>query len=262
MVSSFPIDAGSNAANQREMQTAMGRAFGALNSYMANLMIMAEVESRILDVAVRASNSLKKAGAKGYLVEINIYKQASGVPAWGADFLVDVGEGENPDSAYFEAARRPSLRPPPYSSLYDADRSQFLWFERDGASVKVGIVPPSLRQFITEKTKQALARPSIAGSWSGNIVIEGESKAMTMRLAENGGSYQISYSLAGRQNREICVQKIDVSSRVIAFRPSCKAPANSLLFTLNIASDYRAMSGFETDEADQEVKYPIHLQKQ
>ncbi len=81
IVSRFPIDTQASAQNQRDLDTAMGRAFSALNGYMVNLLVQNQIETRILDVAVNASLALRRTGAKGYLVEVNVYRQASGVPA-------------------------------------------------------------------------------------------------------------------------------------------------------------------------------------
>jgi hypothetical protein len=114
-VSRFPIDTQASAQNQRDLNTAMGRAFSAINGYMANLLVQDQIETRILDVAVNASIALRRTGAKGYLVEVNVYQQASGVPAFGNDFLVESGPGDNPDAAYLEAALHPSFRPAPYT---------------------------------------------------------------------------------------------------------------------------------------------------
>jgi hypothetical protein len=261
-LSRFPLDSMRDAASQQATRTAVGDLFKWLNDSMSSALIGAGIEDKILDVAVRASTAMKSNNSKGYLVAVNIYRQASGVPAWGSDFLVDLGTGDNPAAAHLTSAKSPSFRPAPYSTAFDPDRSFFLWFERDGASVIVRQFSSLDRQFIEAKTRAALAAPSVAGKWAGTIVVESVPTSMTLQLEPAGDAYKLSYTMAGRGNRDICIQSIDVVSRTIQFRPSCRSPSNSLLFSLNISSDYKTVSGQETDSSDMDVKYPISLQRQ
>jgi hypothetical protein len=99
---------------------------------------------------------------------------------------------------------------------------------------------------------------NLAGTWAGSITMEDVNRPITLEMRGEPGHYDITYSIQGRPNNGICVLALNTRERRLDFRPSC---ASSLRFSLTFAGSFTALSGIETDEDDQAVRYPLSMQR-
>ena len=99
---------------------------------------------------------------------------------------------------------------------------------------------------------------NLAGTWSGNITMDDVNRPMTLEIRGEPGHYDITYSIQGRPNMNICVLALDTKERRLEFRPFC---ASSLRFSLTFAGSFTSLSGIETDDIDAAVSYPLSMQR-
>jgi hypothetical protein len=106
------------------------------------------------------------------------------------------------------------------------------------------------------------AKCNLEGTWAGAIQIDNNPAAMTLTITKKGDGYSVSYTLAGKPNRDICILKIDVVERRLEFRPSCRPPASDFLFSLKFSDDFQLISGVHTDIGDPDMKNSVYLKSQ
>jgi hypothetical protein len=98
----------------------------------------------------------------------------------------------------------------------------------------------------------------LAGTWSGSITMEGVNQPMTLEMRGQPGHYDITYSIQGRPNKNICVLAQNTKERRLDFRPFC---ASSLRFSLTFAGSFTSLTGIESDDDDTDVRYPLSMQR-
>jgi hypothetical protein len=99
---------------------------------------------------------------------------------------------------------------------------------------------------------------NLAGTWSGNITMEGVNQPMTLEIRGQPSHYDITYSIQGRRNNGICVLNLNAKERRLDFRPFC---ASSLRFSFTFAQSFTSLSGIETDDEDGDVRYPLFMRR-
>jgi hypothetical protein len=99
---------------------------------------------------------------------------------------------------------------------------------------------------------------NLAGTWSGSITMEGVNQPLTLEIRGQPSHYDITYSIQGRPNKDICVLALNAKEHRLDFRPFC---ASSLRFSLTFSGSFTSLTGIETDDDDSDVRYPLSMQR-